>query len=49
MRSNAEVFEFFSTPREVFEYREIIGICDYDNDGLDEILISVGCYEGGRL
>jgi len=47
MNSNAKVIEFFTTPRKVFEYREIIGICDYDNDGLDEILISIGYYEGG--
>ncbi|MFZ1321430.1 MAG: hypothetical protein WAT71_07725 [Ignavibacteria bacterium] len=47
MNYDAKVIEFFTTPREVFEYRKIIGICDYDNDGLDEILIDVGYYEGG--
>ncbi len=46
MTSDAKVIEFFTTPRKVFEYREIIGACDYDNDGLDEILIKVGYYEG---
>lgn len=47
MDLNANVIEYFTTPREVFEYSSIIGICDYDNDGLDELIISKRYYEGG--
>lgn len=43
------VTEFFTTPRDVFDYSTIFAICDYDNDGLDEILISNNYYEGGGI
>lgn len=47
MNSKGEVIEFFTAAQSEFEYRKIAGICDYDNDGIDEIIIDVGYYEGG--
>lgn len=47
MDSNAKVIDFFTTPRKDYGCKRIIGVCDYDGDGIDEILIDVQDYEGG--
>ena len=46
MDTLANVISYFTTPRIVFEYRKIVGKSDYDNNGIDEIIINVGYYEG---
>lgn len=46
MDTLANVISYFTSPRIVFEYRKIVGKSDYDNNGIDEIIINVGYYEG---